>query len=412
LAVFVAIFVVCLTANKPRLALSLWVVSLAFVPFWLTIPAGPVELPPATVAAIVALPAVIRARTRFALGDWLVLAAVIAAVGVVFLADSPLYLLSALILQGLTAYLVGRWLVARAGADWAVLLIARAVIVCAIWSIIEAVLRLHVFEKLVGSPNLSFWAGIQIRGGFERSEAAWGQPIALGGWLCLGLPFVFSAKFKHPVLWCVVVFGGALATLSRGPILGCLLAAIACVTFLRTEKSSRRTALGISLMVAIIVVGPIALRFIGAASSELDRSSRYRLNLLTHAIEDIHLFGRAEHAFTNSDGLLRYRGFSSIDNAFLLMAIDAGAIVTALLALGLLVAAVRVLSRKGTAADVALASQILVLGTVAMITQYLAAIFFVAGVAVTLASEVNRPDPVLSQDDLEFADDVQVSLTK
>ena len=163
-------------------------------------------------------------------------------------------------------------------------------------------------------------------------------------------------------------------------------------------------------MVAITVSRPIALRFIGAVSNELDRSGRYRLNLLAHVIEDIHLVGRAAHAFTDPDGTLRYRGFRSIDNAFLLMAIDAGAIVTALLALGLLVAAVRVLSRKGTAADVALASQILVLGTVAMITQYLAAIFFVAGVAVSLASEVNHP--VLSQDDLEFVDDHQASLAK
>ena len=168
-------------------------------------------------AAILTLPAALRARTRFALGDRLVLAAVVVTVGVVFLADSPLYLLSALILQGLAAYLVGRWLVARTGVDWAVSLIARVVIVCAIWSIIEAVFRLHVFEKLVASPNLSFWAEIQTRGGFERSEGAWGHAIALGGWLCLGLPFVFSAKFKHPVLWCIVVLGGALATFSRGP---------------------------------------------------------------------------------------------------------------------------------------------------------------------------------------------------
>jgi hypothetical protein len=398
LAVVVAVFIACLIADKPRLALTFWVATLAFVPFWLTIPVGPVQLPPATIAALIALPAAVRARTRFARGDWLILAALAATVGAVFLAGSPLYLLSTLVVQGLTAYLIGRRLVTRTGPEWAISLIARIVIACAIWSIIEALFGIHLFEKLVGSSDLTFWAQIQTRGAFDRSEAAWGHAIALGAWFSLGLPFVFSAKLKHPVFWCLVVLLAALATFSRGPILGCLLATIACVTFLRTEKSSRRTALGISLMIATMIVGPVALQFIGAVSGELDRSSKYRLNLLAHAAEDIHLVGRADHVISTPEQRLIYRGFKSIDNAFLLMAVDAGALVAGLLALGLLVATFRVLSRKGTPADVALASQIVILGTVAMITQYQAAIFFVAGVAVTLASETSDSSPIRGHD--------------
>jgi hypothetical protein len=409
-AVVVAAIAACFVIDKPRFALGLWLSSLALIPFWLAIPVGPVDLSPATVAAIVVLPAALATRTRFALGDWLILVSVAATVGVVFFAGSPLYLLSALILQGLTAYLIGRRLVARTGRNWAVSLIARLVIVCAIWSIIEAVIGIHVFKNLSGVRDLTFWAEIQTRGAFDRSEAAWGHAIALGGWFSLGLPFVFTAKFKHPVFWCLVVLAGAVATLSRGPILACVLGTIVCVTLLQTEKSSRRTALGISLIVATAVVGPIALEFAGAVSTELNRSSGYRLTLLSHAIDDIHFVGRADHVFTSADGTLRYRGFGSIDNAFLLMAVAAGAVVTALLTLGLLVAAVRVLMRKGTAADVALASQIVVLGTVAMITQYLAAIFFIAGVAVTLASDKDHTNSIGWQDHPEHAADDHASL--
>lgn len=380
--------------RRPRAALTLWLAALALVPFWLAVPAGRLDLTPATVASILVLPAAARpvAGDRMRRGDLVLLAAAVATALAVYVNHSSPYNFTTLVLQGCLSYFIGRRLTLHAGAQWTTRAIARFGVVCAAWSIIEFGLHLHVFEHLAGAPDLSFWNGVQVRGGFDRSEAAWGHAIALGGWLALTMPFVVVAKLKFFAASVIVMLAGVVLTFSRGPIIGCLVALLLAVLFLHDITGRQRATVLFVAMVGGALVLPTALDFIGATSGELDQTANYRSNLLTYVRDDLHLLSRASNASLVNDKLL-YRGFGSIDNEFLLRGVEVGALVVAILAVGLIAALLRTLRGRGTPADVALAAQIIVLFTVAMITQYQAAVFFIAGVAVALATAPRAPAP-------------------
>ncbi|MBO9523189.1 MAG: hypothetical protein J7518_16775 [Nocardioidaceae bacterium] len=388
--------------SRPRAALAFWLGVLAFVPFWLAVPVGTVTVPPSTMAALVVLPACWGAAGPGwgpSGGDRLLLVAVAATVGAVLLSSSPRYLLPAMLLQGVLSYVVGRRLTTLAGPSWSVDLVAVVTVACAVWAILETATDVHVFAGLRGLPSLTSWNQVQYRGGVSRAEGAWGHAIALGSWLSLGLPFVLGSSLRRTWWWVGVVLAGAFATLSRGPILGCLLVFALCVLFLGSVPTVRRIAFGLTALAVGAVVVPPVVAFMGTVSGELTTTQDYRAHLVEHALADVHLVGRADNVVTAPDGTLRYREFSSIDNAFLLSALDSGLVVTALLAAGLLVAVVRVLRGIGTVADIALAGQVLVLATVATITQYQAAVYFVAGVAVSLAASRQSPGSATAQPD-------------
>jgi hypothetical protein len=384
-------------APRPRVALGFWLGVLAFVPHWITAPVGTVELLPATVATGIVLFALVMGSEKDGLrsGDKFLLLAVAATAAEVVLSTTPDYLLAALVLQGLTAYVVGRRLAVRVGAEGTINAIAVFTALCGLWSTLEILTGVRVFENLTTASDLSFWATTQERGGLGRSEGAWGHAIALGGWLSLGLPFVIASTLRWRRIAIMLTVVGVLATLSRGPILGCIIGLVLCVFFLRAIPTPRRLALAlISASGAILVSMPV-LNFLNAVGEELDTTQRYRAGLLDYAQRDLHLVGRAETAITNSDGRLIYRGFGSIDNAFLLTAVDAGILVAAMLAAGLVVALIRTLRGHGSVADLALAVQLVVLATVAMVAQYQAAVFFVAGVAVAMS----RPPVEMASDE-------------
>lgn len=374
-------------SSRPKQALYVWLGVLCLTPVWITVQVGPFQLQPGTLAALLVLPSCLGRPPDaggWRRGDsWMALIVALTA-AVVFLSNPPTYVLSALLLQGVTAYFVARRLGARVGVTVAQRAVAHLTVIVALWALVEFALGLHVFSGLVWSPDLSFWNAVQERGAFDRSEAAWGHAIALGAWLALGLPFVMLAGLRRAGLCIALVMAAALTTLSRGPILGCLLAFAMVVLFSRRLSSTRRTVWTLGLLAVAIAAVPAALAAIGQVQGELDTTAGYRTLLLKHAADDLNWFSLADNV-TFIDGMMRYRGFGSIDNAFLLMALQAGLLVTGAYAVALLACLLRVLRRRGSAADMAMGAQILVLATVAMITQYEAAVYFMAGLAVATA---------------------------
>ncbi|MGR6971715.1 O-antigen ligase family protein [Streptomyces cynarae] len=381
-------------ARHPRLLLALWLSVLALVPFWLTVESASLHLPPATIATILLVPALLHYSrgVRPGVSD-VVLCLGCAGAVLMTLFGAPQYAAAALITQGGTSYAVGRILTARVGTSATFKAIAVITVIVSAWSLAELATGIHVFQNLQGAADLSFWNQIQVRGSLARSEAAWGHAIALGAFISMGIPMIFASGLKWTPALVIIAVGGTLATLSRGPILGAVIALSFCFIFVRFESRSRRLAIAAALTVTTgLLISPLLKLFAGV-SSELDTTSAYRAELLTHAIDDLKLFGRADHVWTSAEGRLLYRGFGSIDNAYLLMALDLGLVVTSVFAAGLGVALWRTIRFRGSAADLALASQIPVLFTVAMITQYQAALFFVAGAAVSARRATGSTPP-------------------
>lgn len=385
----VAIALAFFLFNRPRAALGFWLVVLAIMPFWLAVDVG-AKLPPTALASFVVLPAALRGygasgedwKPRG--GDMVLVLGVFCTALLVVVEKAPNYTIGTLVAQGVTAYFVGRRLSLAAGEQWTYRAIGITTVALAAWSVTEYFTGWHLFTGVHGAASLDFWSDIEYRAGQARSEAAWGHPLALGSMLSMGIPFVFMLRWRFPLL--LLVNAGILATLSRGPILGAVVALGLCVVFLPTMSIRQRVAALLAAIAGAAIGLPFLLARFSDASGELKASSDYRAMLLRLVPGDMHWFGRADYVTTNTHGTLSYRGtIGSIDNAFLLIGLDLGWVVLGIFSLGLLAAFWRTISLRARTAEVALASQIVLLLTVAMITQYQAAVYFVAGVAVAWA---------------------------
>ena len=142
-----------------------------------------------------------------------------------------------------------------------------------------------------------------------------------------------------------------------------------------------------------VVASAIVIPFLGAvfldAGEEAGGSASYRTGLL-----DLIPLIRPLGAAPNLDGVViggQYLGYyaNSIDNALLVVALRAGWIPTILLALAIIASIVPLFRRGGASpANIAVATQIPSLFTVAFITQYGMFFWFMVGLAV--ASEFVR----------------------
>jgi hypothetical protein len=305
--------------------------------------------------------------------------------------------LAALVAGAGTAYVVGRRLAPAAGEDWTYRAFAVAAGLVAAWACVEIVFDWHVFEHFVGRSEESGWAVVQLRGGVARSEAAFGHSIAMGGFLVLGIPFALGSSFRNrtKLLLLVLLGAGLLASLSRGPILGGVLAALLVFLFLPSSHVSRgmRWTLFLAGLLATFVVLPQVLGFFTSIGPEETAGSvNYRYRLLDFWTDDVALLGRAD-SIRIVRGETLYRGFQSIDNAWLVQGLQFGWVALVMVALAVAACVWRVLGRRGGPAEVSLAASALVLGTVALITQYGAAVWMMAGMAVAFAQRRQPPPP-------------------
>lgn len=384
-------------ASRPRAAFAVWLAVLCAVPVWAIEPNIVVAMPPATLAFLVIIPALLRTRVSMRAADWWLLGFLGACAVAAVVFDAPQYAMAGLVAQSGTAYLVGRRLAPACGEQWAYRAVAIACAAVAAWACLEFVTGLHVFEDFVGSGSQSFWREIQVRGGSARSEAAFGHAIALGGFVAIGVPFALAAGFRTgtQLLLIGLLSAGLLVSLSRGPILGGLLALVLALLFLPASQMARNTRLvlfGVGLF-AVFVVAPRLLDFFAAAGEDTAASADYRARLITHWSDDLRLFGQADYVTVGVDGVARYRGFASIDNGWLHLGLQFGWVPLVVLVLASAAVVWRVLVRHAGPAEVALLGQVLILATVAQITQHGTAVWLVAGLAVAFARRAADPAP-------------------
>jgi len=373
-------------ASRQRAAFAFWLLVLCTVPFWLqvTVVSG---LPPATIASVIVLPAIIKARPRdrLAMVDRVLIFVIVLAVVTTMLKLSSRYVISAPVLQWVTAYVVGRRLGYACGRHFVSNAVAVAGTAIAVWAIGEYIFHVHVFEHFATTATQGSWAAIQTRGGADRSEASFGHAIALGGFLALTIPFVFTSRYKARLVMIGVIEAGILATLSRGPMLAGLLTALLVVVFFAPHLgAAMRFWTSTGGLLALTFIVPIVRDQFSSASNELASSTQARQNLWKYVPGDLHIFGQASNVQVDlkAVGNAAYRGVESIDSTPLWIGLSFGWAIVGLLAICLAAAAVRVLSRRGSPAEIALIGQLPVLATVALITQYGAAVWLVAGLAV------------------------------
>ena len=152
----------------------------------------------------------------------------------------------------------------------------------------------------------------------------------------------------------------------------------------------RAAATGAVAVVGLTLV-PLVTATFAAAGSEQSRSAEYRLHL-TSLIGRIDLIGLSGAAQRLSDGRLAFGAFKSIDSELILLGLTYGGVALGLTVVLLAVACIAVLLGRATAPTIAIAAQIPSLATVALITQYSAFVWFVAGLAVATQVRAMTPD--------------------
>jgi hypothetical protein len=386
----IAVIFSWLLAQHPRLALVIWLGVMTCVPVWLSV-SFITTWTPLSLAAILVLPATVRAaQRRGGLGRVEILLVVFVVLATVSFAlmDTPQFAYATVFVQWLPAYFVGRYLAPECGRDWTVKMLATAGAVAAAWSILEFVSGVHLFEALVDST--ASWHTIQVRGPFARSEGAFGHSIAFGAFIALGIPFILSAKWttRRRLLLLGVALAGVILTFSRGAIIGAVVALVAGIFALPELDISRKLRRGLIVLVVLLsaTLLPFVLSLFAGVSADLDPSTAYRANLVSYIFADMQPFGPALNMEQARNGRYVYHGFGSIDNAYILAVLQYGWLPLLALLIPLVAAVLAVFRRRSVnAAQVAMVGQVWIMGTVALITQYGMAVWFVAGLAVALS---------------------------
>lgn len=397
LSAIIALYLTLALRRHARASLVIWLATIIVVPVWLELRLG-ATLAPLSVLAVLLLPAIFHHwRGRLRSGDWLMVFFAAAATVSWALFDSPQAAWLSVFTQWIAAYLVGRVLAPVVGTAWINRAIAIAGTVVGAWALVEFAFDVHLFVNFAVELDNAKWHHLQMRGPYTRSEGAFGHSIAMGGFLALTVPFVLADRSSLPrrLAMLAVVLAGTFVTFSRGALVGAVAALVLGILFLnrRSLTSQARAALFFVAFVGSIALVPLAYNLLNSVSSDFDVSTEYRENLAATFIPDLHAFGLGDGVILYPGGRQTYREFTSIDNAYALMGLQLGWVPVAILLIGVFAVIVRIVRGRATPADIALVSQAIVLWTVALITQYGMAVFFIAGIAAAARALDDAPAP-------------------
>jgi hypothetical protein len=380
-----------LAIGRPKFALAAWLVVVCVVPHWLSV-RFQATLPPASLIAFLLVPALLACgHVRWRAGDLVPLGILGLFTAAFFLFHSPRPYFFAAIVQGLVPYLLARKLVPNVGAVWFARLMATVLTLLAAWAVVEYVTDWHPFVGLYPGSSEANWSAIQERGGHARSEAAFGHAISLGAALAMGAPFVIASSWRGrtKVAATMLLAVGILCTGSRGPAIALAVGLALMLAFYRGRTFGRRqrwvlTVLGIAG--GLVMVSALSSR-LAASSTEAGQSADYREQLYSFVLRDVHPLAVADHLTILSTGGFEWRQvFHSIDSTFVWTSLIFGWLPVALFAVGAVALLIKTVGARANAAEIALLAQLPVLATVALITQYYALIWFLAGAAVSLGA--------------------------
>jgi len=372
--------------DRPRAALVLWLASIAFIPPWVGVDTA------GFISAHTALGAIILVATLGRRG-WRPHAADLTLVGVILIGGAAAMATSAntsvwtsTITYWLVAYLVGKILTIEAGFAFTAKAIALAMSAVAALSVVEFVTDWHPFVPLAFDNILyETWSPVQERGGLPRSEWSFGHSIALGGALTIAVPFVIVGRFRvfTKVALLAILAAGTVLTFSRASMGAFVIALAFSALFLGALTVTQKLLVSMTGIITVAFVVPLISRVFEEAGSEAAFSSAYRGGLLglIPTLQPVGPAGGTGH-------------FTSIDNAFLYLALSLGWVVALIVIIPFVAIIVRAALRRAGAAEVALLAQVALLITVAPITQWQMMVAFAGGVAVASATLAREAAPV------------------
>lgn len=384
--------ILVVVACVPRLALVGWLIVICAVPVWAGVTVI-VDLQPQVLASVGLtvglLPAALARRRRGALrvmwADGLFAAFVVASLVGAVDGRATVSDVFVLVVEWTSPYLVGRLIGYRVPVRWVYRAVAVAFMAVAVLALVEFVTGWNPFVHVPGSGLLyDAWSPIQERGGRARAEGAFGHSIALGACLAMAVPIGLAAPLRAGVRLplALLLVAACAVTFSRIGLLTAVFGVLLTVVFLPSALSVRLrwTVVGGLVGVALSFFSLLTGVFT-AAGAEATESADYRLDLLT-LLPTLRPFGLADSLYFLPTGDRSFGSFASIDNALLLVGLAYGW-VPLLLVLSMLGTGVWcLLSGRVTAPTVALVAQIPAFATVALITQYSALVWFIAGLAV------------------------------
>lgn len=369
-----ALAIVVTTAMRPMAGVGIWLFVLVAIPNWTSTGTG--LAPIALVGPLVLVGMLVsrrRERTGFAWPDFALAGAVVLLAMWTLFDSYPLVLFTNLVAMSFLAYLLGR--VAPAAATRAYV---TAMVATAVWGMLEYGLQLHVWENWMPSTTHN-WNLIQGRAGGSRSEASFGHAIAYGAAIAMAIPHAFELN-RYRTIVLVVLFGGVVVSLSRGPIITAAFTFALVVLFYL--RGRRRIAGLLGLGVAAVGLLFVMDFLYGAEDSSTTAQSgdQRRIQLLA-TLPHIRWFGA--ETITVEDGRLATAGADIIDNTFLRLGVNFGWVMVVLIVAPLLYAVVNMLRFRVTPSSIALVGQIPVMFVTTLITQWQTAHYFIAGIAVS-----------------------------
>jgi hypothetical protein len=388
LGLVVAIAAYLLLRRSAKLAISVAIIALCFVPVWIGVNLGfngnlylPLGAVVVGVAALSLLPV-----TDYRLSGIDLVVIFLATLVVFSLFAGNLSVALAFVLTALTyfvsGFLLGRLAPGAAPLEWVYGLIAVVFTAVAVLAIVEYLTGWNPFVGLVvGNSLFAQWGPIQERGGILRAEGAFGHSIALGSSLALAIPLAIGSKFPGVVrlLMVVVMLAATVLTFSRTSIIGAGLSIILCLLFLRGLASIRaRIVMIVTAVVATLAVLPLVLSVFTDAGDEASGSAQYRVDLIS-LIARMNLVGTSAAVRRAPTGELYFDNFQSIDSQLILTGITAGFLAVIVVVLALVYAVVLVVTGRARVSTIAIVAQIPALATVALITQYSTVLWLVIG---------------------------------
>lgn len=378
---------------EPRLAVVVWILTVAFVPYWLGVTISvfsttrSVYFPPTTALCAVLIAALLGCnQVRLRPADVVVALIVVVVVLSYVLGFASVASVSVAVMVWGAAYALGRMTGLAVRLPWIFAVVTVVMSVVAVLAVLESVTGFNPFVGLRASNALyTTWSPLQKRGGMTRAEGAFGHSIALGACIALTVPLAVASPLRKGVKVASIaaLMAGAVVTFSRIGI-GCsVLALVLCIIFLRSGLgTAMRVFLVGALGAAAIAVIPVVEGVFTQAGSEATASALYRGDLLS-LVSSFNLVGTASSAQRAADGTLTFAGFQSIDSALIYAGLTYGLVVLLLICVLCVAAVVALLGKEPSAPLIAIVAQIPAIATVALITQYAAFFWFIAGLAVS-----------------------------
>lgn len=402
LGVLALVSAILLFRITPRAAFVVWCLVLFFVPVWIGAQVG-VFFAAISLVTIAGIAANIM-RMRFALPDIAVAAFV--GLGIILFAVGQVSLSAIVtaVVEWVVPYVWGRIVVSRVPAGFIFKVVAACATFAAVLALIEFASGRNLFVDLPAlGPSYSVWAPLQYRGGLLRAEGAFGHSIALGASLAVSTAFVLAAAWRTrtQILMLAVIAGATVVTFSRIGLITEVITVALCVVLLHRLRTPTRIAVVVVAAVAALVVVPFVSDVFLEAGAEAGGSAAYRLDLF-ELVPQLKPFGSSDDwSAVTANGTYLGAFAATVDNALLLIALRFGVVPTLLLVLLLVAGIVSVVvPHRATAASIGLAAQIPALFSVALITQYGMFLWFIGGLAVSLAQSRDRavPHPEVSRD--------------